>query len=299
MTFKKVGIFFLAACTVLGIYRVGVTAERAVFYNGTKIHFDDDAAYLQPRCALLLRHQPADSKSRYAMVSNDVCKKYQATQDENYSFPGAQGEAPVKTAKRDFVTLDEIPLWKGKPPVRAKFNISFAVDDPDPDINPSYLPYIRTNKISDYMLIDEENYETSLATGKRTGYRFYQFENMCFLATEKKPRLFKFETACVHAGNLNYAFPKAVDTVSHPWINIMERNTIELDERMPADNVEIDGSSPVKPLIYSDFPINDSGRVTQGRAMCMADCAPGMLFRVLHKGQSIWGASGKPPAVER
>ncbi|REE19214.1 hypothetical protein B0G80_0966 [Paraburkholderia sp. BL6669N2] len=297
MTIKKIGIL-LAACIFLGIYRIGVAAERTVFFNGTKIHYDNEAAYLQPRCALFLRHQPADLKSRYAMVSNDVCRKYQATQDENYSFPGAQGEAPVKTPKRDFVTLDEIPLWKGKPPVRAKFNISFAVDDPDPDINPSYLPYIRKNKISDYLLIDEENYETSLATGKRTGYRFYRFEDMCFLATEKKPRSFKFETACVHAGNPNYAFPKAVDTISHPWINIMERNTIDLDERMP-NAVEIDGSSPVKPLIYSDFPIDNSGRVTQGRAMCMADCAPGMLFRVLHKHQSIWGASGKPPATVR
>jgi hypothetical protein len=145
------------------------------------------------------------------------------------------------------------------------------------------------------MLTDEAGYEVSLATGKRTGYRFYQFQDICFLATEKKPRLYKFETACVHAGNPNYAFPKAVDTVSHPWINIMERNTIALDEQMPS-SVEIDGSSPLKPLIYSDFPINDNGRVTQGRAMCMADCAPGMLLKLLHKGQSIWGALGKPPA---
>jgi hypothetical protein len=75
----------------------------------------------------------------------------------------------------------------------------------------------------------------------------------------------------------------------------MERNTIALDEQMPS-SVEIDGSSPLKPLIYSDFPINDNGRVTQGRAMCMADCAPGMLLKLLHKGQSIWGALGKPPA---
>jgi hypothetical protein len=76
----------------------------------------------------------------------------------------------------------------------------------------------------------------------------------------------------------------------------MEQNTVNLGERMPADSVEIRGTLPVKPLIYSDFPVGDDGRVTKGRAMCMADCAPGMLMKLLHSGQSIWGASGKPPA---
>jgi hypothetical protein len=116
MIIKKAGIFILAGCVLLGISRVGVTAERVVTYNGTKIHYDDEADYLRPRCALLPRHQSADSKSRYAMVSDDVCRKYQTTRDENYSFPGAQGQASVILHRKDFFTLDEISLWKGKPP---------------------------------------------------------------------------------------------------------------------------------------------------------------------------------------
>ncbi|WP_201702636.1 hypothetical protein [Paraburkholderia kirstenboschensis] len=245
---------------------------------------------------MFLRHPLDEFKSGFGATSDEVCQRYRSSKENDilYSFV-AQGKPPIIGRKKDFVSLDEMFPWEGPPPFRARFDIGFASDDPDPDINPSYLPYVETNRINNYVMIDNSGYEIGLATGKRTGYRFYQFQDMCYLASEKKPRAYKYLTPCVLTKNPDNGFPKAVDTVSHPWINIMERNTIALDEQMPS-SVEIDGSSPVKPLIYSDFPINDNGRVTQGRAMCMADCAPGMLLKLLHKGQSIWGASGKPPA---
>jgi hypothetical protein len=141
--------------------------------------------------------------------------------------------------------------------------------------------------------VDRDGYEIDVASGRRTGYRFYDYLGICYLATEKKPRKYRYLTKCEEPGY--EGFPKSVDTAGRPWINIMEQNTVDLGERMPAVSVEIRGTMPVKPLIYSDFPVGDDGRVTKGRAMCMADCAPGMLMKLLHSGQSIWGASGKQP----
>jgi hypothetical protein len=70
------------------------------------------------------------------------------------------------------------------------------------------------------------------------------------------------------------------------------------DTFMPRE-IEILGVWPVKPLIFSDYRISSDGQVTKGRAMCMADCPSGMLMKLLHKGQSIWGTSGKPPAAQQ
>ena len=90
-------------------------------------------------------------------------------------------------------------------------------------------------------------------------------------------------------------FSENIDTTSQPWIDITTGNTVDQGERMPGESAEVYGALPVKPLIYSDYPIDGEGRITQGRAMCTADCAPGMLLKLLRKGQSIWG----PPESRR
>jgi len=208
---------------------------------------------------------------------------------------------------KNFITVNDIRIaydpdlqtppnnmhpWYGATPVRASFGIIMKYNDPDPDLYPSYLPYSKVNQVINYMQFDNEGYEIDIKSKKRTGYRFYESQGQCYLATAKKPYLYKYQTICKSDG---YNFPKTIDISSHPWINIMEQNTTNKYERMPADNVEIPWGMPVKPLIYSDFPITNDGHVSKGRAMCMADCAPGMLMKLLHKGQSIWGTSGKPP----
>jgi hypothetical protein len=208
------------------------------------------------------------------------------------------GVPPVFVVKRDYISLDDFPVWNGTPPIRARFSIGARHEDADPDIAPSYLPYGSNSRIEDYVMIDKDGYETNVKSGERTGYRFYDFLGVCYLATIKKPRMYKYLTDC-QTKKAYDGFPKSVDVTSHQWINIMNQNTVDLYERMPADAVEIRGSNPRKPLIYSDFPIGDGGRVTKGRAMCMADCAPGMLMKLLHAGQSIWGSSGNPATVKQ
>jgi hypothetical protein len=249
--------------------------------------------YIELNCVLFLRHAigtlAAGSRS-YA------CDKFYRANDEDVvdTIPASSGRPSIPVRKRDYISLDDLSPWKGVVPFRAFFGITARHESPDPDLAPSYLPYDRQNEVYVYWVVDRNGYQIDVASGRRTGYRFYDYLGICYLATEKKPRRYRYLTKCEAPGY--EGFPKSVDTASRPWINIMEQNTVDLGERMPADSVEIRGTIPVKPLIYSDFPVGDDGRVTKGMAMCMADCAPGMLMKLLHSGQSIWGASGKPPA---
>ncbi|WP_027801637.1 hypothetical protein [Paraburkholderia dilworthii] len=261
-------------------------AESVAVVNGVKIHYDN---YLGAKCDLFLRHSVGEYQAGDSPLIQNLCEKYKAAATDDIIFKLSDVAVP----KKDVLSLDEMPAWTGVPPIRARFAISAAVEDPDPDLNPSYLPYDRKNKISNYIAVDRNGYEVSVSSGRRTGYRFYQFLGRCYLATEKIPRVYKYFTECSLSKSGYPSIPTTVDVVTRPWINITERNTIEKGERMP-DGVEVRGTSPLKPMIYSDFPIDDNGRVTQGRAMCMADCASGMLLKLLHKGQSIWGLSGKP-----
>jgi len=265
---------------------------RTITVNSIRVEYDD---FFKPQCEILYRHGIDGEKTGWIVYG--LCGKYQTSADDDviHMTAGSPGQPSIPVKKKDFISLDELSPWTGIAPIRAYYVISRKQDDPDPDIAPSYLPYDNWNKVSNYMIVDRDGYEVGVVDNRRTGYRFYEFSGWCYLATEKKPRRFKYFTRCKDSGDSGY--PKSVDTVSRPWINIMERNTTDLGERMPGG--EIRSTTPVKPLIYSDLPIGDDGRVTKGRAMCMADCAPGMLMKLLHAGQSIWGPSGKPAAVKQ
>lgn len=290
-------IFFIAACGLFGLSHADAKTDKFAIYNGKKVYYD---TLFEPKCALAVRNSVGKLKKGDFLMIDIACEQYRISKDDDviYPFINSLREPSAIAKKRDFISLDELSEWKGKPPFRVIFFIGSVIEDPDPPLNPSYLPYDEKNKIKNYIMIDDSGYEVSLSGKKRTGYRFYQFMDRCYLATERKPRKYKSVTFCPNSGRSGYVFPETVDTIGQPWINITEKNTIDLGKRMP-DTVVIAGERPVKPLIYSDFPIGDNGRVTQGRAMCMADCAPGMLFRLLKKGQSIWGASGKPPPQEK
>lgn len=244
-------------------------------------------------CVLFLRHQMGGSA---AGSRSYACDKFYRSNDDDIvdTIPASPGHPAVPVKKRDYISLDDLSPWKGAVPFRALFGITARHESPDPDLAPSYLPYERGNEVYVYRVVDRDGYEVRVVDRRRTGYRFYDYLGLCYLATEKKPRRYKYLTRCEASGYED--FPNSVDTTGHPWINITEQNTVNLGERMPAANVEIRGSMPVKPLIYSDFPIGSDGRVTKGRAMCMADCAPGRLMKLLHAGQSIWGDSGEPAA---
>ena len=250
-----------------------------------------------PRCELFLRHPLGTLPQGYGS-GYDWCRQYSNYKDDDVinSLSDPASASPVEVFKREYISLDEFMPWTGTPPIRARFSIGARHEDPDPDQTPSYLPYVSKNRVSDYILIDERGYEINPKNNARTGYRFYEFVGKCYLATITKPRVYKYSTACQLKKSYE-GFPKSVDTSSLPWINIMTQNTVDLDERMPADSVEVPGVMPVKPLIYSDFPLTHDGKVSKGRAMCMADCASGMLMKLLHVGQSIWGPSGKPPVT--
>jgi hypothetical protein len=206
------------------------------------------------------------------------------------TFPNSPDQIPVR--KRDYMLLDDVPPWTGVPPFRVLFEINLSDnEDDDHDSFSSRIPYENENKVTNYLMIDKEGYEIDVANRKRTGYRFYCPGEWCYLATESKPRKKKYE---VLRADKQYSIPESVDTRSYPWINITYQNTTDIEVEMPGTLVESLGTMPVKPLIYSDYPLTDKGRVSEGHAMCMADCPDGMLMKLLHKGQSIWGKSGKP-----
>ena len=288
MVLAMVMIFMAVACDR--------SEARSVRVHDMVIEYD--SAFQPNNCGLLLRH-PIGPYGTGAMGPDLLCDKYRKANEDDVidtlpaSFSGGAPDIPVK--KRDYIPLDGILPWTGVPPFRAAFSIRRKVDDPDPDPYSLYLPYERWNKVTYYFMVDKDGYEVDVASRKRTGYRFYGLGNNCYLATEKIPRKYKHEAICDdrEAESHMFWFPPSVDIKNRPWINITPQNTVDVDEDMPYE-VGIFGNSPVKPLIYSDYPITDDGRVSKGRAMCMADCPDGMLMKLLHKGQSIWGKSGKP-----
>ncbi|RAR59939.1 hypothetical protein C7401_11068 [Paraburkholderia unamae] len=277
-----VSAFLMIACAHV--------SARSITVNDVTVNNENP---IELTCVIFLRHAMGNSP---AGDDSYACDKFRSAKDDDIvdTIPASAGHPAVSVRKKDYISLDDLSPWNGVVPVRAFFGITSKHESSDPDVTPSYLPYDRQNEVYVYWLVDRDGYEVNVLNGKRTGYRFYDFRGICYLATEKKPRKYRYLTKCEAPGY--EGFPKSVDVTSHPWVNIMEQNTVDLGEGMPASMVEIRGSMPVKPLIYSDYPIGDNGRVTKGRAMCMADCAPGMLMKLLHAGQSIWGQSGKPPA---
>jgi len=289
---RKASSFSIVATVILAFSWQCLAADKVEIHNGQKIYYDQA---LNPQCDLFLRHQIGDKLAGYnigdslissgkALVMGDykfappeLCRKYRTSKDNDVIYVDPDSKAEI--LKKDLISLDEMPLWTKTIPFRARFSVSNDHGDADDDDAPSWLPFNQGNKVS------------------RTGYRFYSFMDRCYLATEKTPRLYKYVTLCAQPGKPKYSyFSESIDTTSLPWIDITTGNTVDQGERMPGESVEVYGALPVKPLIYSDYPIDGEGRITQGRAMCMADCAPGMLLKLLRKGQSIWGASGKPPA---
>ncbi len=307
---RKASSFSIVATVILAFSWQCLAADKVEIHNGQKIHYDQA---LNPQCDLFLRHQIGDKLAGYnigdslissgkALVMGDykfappeLCRKYRTSKDNDVIYVDPDSKAEI--LKKDLISLDEMPLWTKTIPFRARFSVSNDHGDADDDDAPSWLPFNQGNKVMNYIVVDSDNYEVDVSTGSRTGYRFYSFMDRCYLATEKTPRLYKYVTLCAQPGKPKYSyFSESIDTTSLPWVDITTGNTVDQGERMPGESVEVYGALPVKPLIYSDYPIDGEGRITQGRAMCMADCAPGMLLKLLRKGQSIWGASGKPPA---
>ncbi|MFM0241865.1 hypothetical protein [Paraburkholderia phytofirmans] len=285
--------------------------EQAI-KNGVVVHYD---ALLKPRCDLFLTRQIGQMFAGYA-IGDRLIEEGQGVSDNGYVFPPpslcknylhASSQQTIYrdlrtgdvVKKDDLISLDDMDLWKGPPPFRARFDIASKTLSPEDDaIDYSFLPYLKDNFVKNYVVIDKNNFEVRLDTGLRTGYRFYGFMGKCYLATDTHPRIFKYVTDCVHSSGEGYKLPGTIEMKKYSWINVTNANTIEQNVPTPSTNVEIDGASPVKPLIYSDFPLTHDGKVSKGRAMCMADCASGMLMKLLHVGQSIWGPSGKPPVIE-
>lgn len=300
--------YTLATIAFLSIIENSFSKERAV-KNDVAVRYD---ALLKPRCDLFLKKQVGQMFAGYA-IGNRLIEEQRGTSDHGYVFPppplcrkfrhaasqqtiyrGLHTGDVVK--KSDLISLDDMHLWKGPPPLRARFDIaSETLSSEDDGVDYSFLPYLKDNFVKNYVTIDRDNFEVSLDTGLRTGYRFYTFMGKCYLATEGRPRMFKYVTDCVHSSSEAYKLPGTIEMRNYPWINVNNANTVDQNVPMPSTNVEIDGASPVKPLIYSDFPLTHDGKVSKGRAMCMADCASGMLMKLLHVGHSIWGPSGEPP----
>jgi hypothetical protein len=47
-------------------------------------------------------------------------------------------------------------------------------------------------------------------------------------------------------------------------------------------------SDPIRPFIIADDDLSDAGTVLRGKAMCVADCPRGKLFRLLKKGDNLF-----------
>ena len=237
-------------------------------------------------------HPDTGVLEKYATAKDDDVIGYTRYGNEirdNMNTWGAEAQKGVITIrKKDVVSLDDLPAWKGAPPVRTSFRMQGESSLP---FDTNYT-YVYSTGVFEYVAIDAKGYEIDLRSGKRSGYAFYQLLDMCYLASIKKPRTqaIRWEHG-IQCQKNDYSLPDTIDTSSHPWINIMNQDTSDIGK--PVDLVEIPGSKPIKPLIFSDYPIMDDGRVSKGQAMCMADCPDGMLMKLLHEGQSIWGKSGR------
>ncbi|MDR5740751.1 hypothetical protein [Caballeronia sp. LZ016] len=294
-TFERV-TSAVAALSLL-ISSNAIAASAAIRINDLTIHYDE---VLKPKCNVFLRSTIGEWRAGSALLSVP-CFTYRGSSDDDILRtirPTDSRRDQFIFRKKDMISLEEMSPREGLPPYRVSFMIQYKVEPPDPEGAVPFFPYDSSRQVVDYLAINADGFELDPKTGTATGYRVFESSGTCYLATDRKPRSYKLFWFWSDASTPRYkGLPSTIDTTTLPWVNVSYENTIAKNVEMPKE-VAIDARLPVKPLIYSDYAIRADGRVRKGKAMCMADCPPGMLMKLLHAGQSIWGPSGKPPVTK-
>jgi hypothetical protein len=174
-------------------------------------------------------------------------------------------------------------------------------DPPQRELRP-YAKPVQT----DVRRFDREGQELDVLSGKPTGRRVYKLGERYYLGTVSVPRklLSVFEWQLCTQSQHPRLIPCYRDE-SNPdgSVKFVRGSQADRHAQDAVNNIVSEGpqsarsisslkeiwalhDDPVRPLVISDHPVSPQGRIIKGRGMCVADCAPGLQFKLLRKGQS-------------
>jgi hypothetical protein len=207
--------------------------------------------------------------------------------------------------REDFLTSDELESatqW----PLRYVVRIHDPVINLDPGPT-DFRPYIK-NIQTDARRFDISGKELDVITEKPTGRRVYRLGQTHYLGTEALPRklVSVFEWKLCNQAKEPRLVPCYSDARNEDgsWRDIRNNDGAKFD-RGAFINLfapKIKGSSndtstdkefyayhnqPIKPVILSDYALSPEGKVTKGKAMCVADCPKGLQFKLLKAGDIV------------
>jgi hypothetical protein len=172
----------------------------------------------------------------------------------------------------------------------------------DPEVG-DFRPYVRGVRI-DKRRFDKDGIELKLDSNERTGRRVYALgAGFYYLGTETQPRrlVSTFEwRICRKSTELPnpcrdgrlHSDGTLMTPRGHRVADFSVGHFANIFGSPGNDHIWVNSywalqQDPVLPLMISDHPMSKDGKVRKGRAMCMADCPSGYLFKLLKTGDTL------------
>jgi hypothetical protein len=227
---------------------------------------------------------------------------------------------PVKRQRSEFFTSDDavaVEKWPFRYIVKSADITPNPLDDTyNPELR-DYRPY-KKNVLTDVRLFDASGNELDVISGAPTGRRVYQMGEMYYLGTISKPRrllsIFQYRLCPLSLKDAASAQVLCYDKTRDPDGQLVHIQGIKIplsqdvESKRYFSNRWVDGkdggwmsnggikssnvfwayhTSPITPLILSDYALSQEGKVTKGKAMCVADCPKGLQFKLLKAGDVV------------
>jgi hypothetical protein len=212
--------------------------------------------------------------------------------------PPAPRNESGKAKKSDFMLPEEM-----KPAADWEYRYRFATYDNTIDVykgdgdtdhySKEFRPWLKPVMV-DLRIFDKEAQELSPLTKKKTGRQVVKVGRGHVLITPGTP--YKVN-GVLQMHEEKYGVLNANEFIEEGF----DRKFIVLyyfssGQSRSAANLLQDGdlkigakhSDPIRPFIIADYDLSDAGTVLRGKAMCVADCPQGKLFRLLKKGDNLF-----------
>jgi hypothetical protein len=236
----------------------------------------------------------------------------QAKFDEFIAFFGpltSSGKEYPRESRDRYISSDDAQPAAGWPlryivTVYDTYERPATLQDPDNGEIRPYKPHVRV----DTRRFDQTGRELQFESGAPTGRRVHKLgKGFHYLGSESTPRklvnIFQWQLCQQTSGkplipcyspanpvNGDPIYPRPYRVADHSvgrFANVVEAGRQNQADLAQLNNYWAYHDDPVLPLMISDFEMSKEGKVLKGRAMCMADCPPGYLFKLLKAGDRL------------
>lgn len=215
-----------------------------------------------------------------------------------YIGPPAPRSESVKAKKSDFMLPEEM-----KPAADWEYRYRFATYDNTIDVyrgnkdtdhyGKEFRPWIKP-VMADLRIFDKEANELSPFSFQKTGRHVVKVGRGHVLVTPGSP--YKVNGVLqMHEEKYGVLSPNAFTKEAPDRKFIVLYYFSKNQSGGPSDVIQ-DGdlkigarhSDPIRPFVIADYDLSDKGTVKRGKAMCVADCPPHKLFKLLKKGDNLY-----------